>query len=346
MSGTSLDGLDLVLCSFEYKGNDWEFDIIKHVTCEYSKEWKNILSGIKYETPAFEYLKIDQEYGRYIGNRVNEFMKGFQGTIDCIASHGHTIFHQPPKGITSQIGNGNNIASTTGFCTITDFRSMDVAFGGHGAPLVPVGDMLLFPGYKFCLNLGGFANISVKENGSIKAFDICPVNILLNGLVADIDLAYDQNGEMGRKGTVHFDLLKELDNLDFYQRTGPKSLGREWLDEFLLPVIYKYNLSIEDKLRTVYEHIVNQTIKVLGNNKDDDILITGGGAKNKFLIELYYSRIKQNIVLPDQKIIDFKEALIFAFLGVLRLREEVNCLSEVTGAEKNTSGGAIYFPGK
>ena len=342
MSGTSLDGVDIVLADFIKEKDAWRFTIEKAHTYSYTQEWKNILQGIKYNTPAFEFLKIDQEYGIYLGNLLKEFLKECNSIPMFIASHGHTIFHQPYKGITCQIGNGNNIAALTGLPVINDFRSKDVAYSGQGAPLVPVGDMLLFPEYKYCLNFGGFANISIKRENRIKAFDICPVNIILNFLVSDIGLDFDKDGIIGSKGQVNNDLLNSLNKLAYYKITGPKSLGKEWFEEHFIPVLYYFNIPIEDKLRTIYSHIICQIKNVLEDDKEK-ILLSGGGALNSYLILLLKSQIKQEIVLPSYDIINFKEALIFAFLGVLRMNGEINIYSDVTGASSDSCGGAVYF---
>ena len=341
MSGTSVDGADLVLTSF-YRDNKWNFEILKAHTYNYTKEWKNILRGVKYNSPVFEVLKLNNEYGIFLGNLVNDFLKDVKTKPDVIASHGHTIFHQPFKGVTYQIGNGNNIAAITGIPVITDFRSMDVAFGGQGAPLVPMGDLHLFSEYKYCLNLGGFANISIKENDIIRAFDICPVNIILNLLVSDLGLDFDKDGLVGNRGDVNKKLLSQLNRLAYYRETGPKSLGIEWLDEEFIPVLYYSNLSLEDKMRTVYEHIVQQ-IKNSIPDEDEKMLITGGGALNSYLVLLLKQNIKQQIVIPSYEIVSFKEALIFAFLGVLRVLGKNNTYASVTGAKHDNCGGSMYI---
>jgi len=342
MSGTSLDGLDIILVTFSRDKNNWSFDIEKAHTYPYSSEWKNILHNIHYNTPAFELLKINQEYGLSIGNLINDFLKKVKIKPIFIASHGHTVFHQPYRAITSQIGDGNSIAAKTGLPVICDFRSKDVALGGQGAPLVPVGDKYLFPKYKYCMNLGGFANVSIKENDHIKAFDICPVNIILNFLVSDIGLEYDINGQTGSSGEVNYELLEALNKIEFYKKVGPKSLAKEWLEEEFIPVLYYFNISLEDKLRTIYSHIVEQIKNAVGND-NEKLLLTGGGVLNTFLVQLLKSKLKQEIILPSIEIISFKEALIFAFLGLLRWLGENNIFSSVTGSIQDNCGGAIYL---
>ncbi len=342
MSGTSLDGVDIVFAEFVLKDGSWQFEIKHGKTYVYTMEWKNILRNIHYSTPAFEFLKIDQEYGIFLGNLVNEFVKEYDIKPGLVASHGHTIFHQPFKGITSQIGNANNIAAVTGLPVVSDFRSKDVALGGNGAPLVPFGDLHLFPQYKYCLNLGGFANISVKTQGHIIAFDICPVNIIINSIVADIGLEYDDQGILGKRGEVNHEFLNALNKLDYYQEKGPKSLGKEWLEEKFIPTMYSFNISVEDKLRTIYLHIAEQINKIVEND-NEKLLITGGGAYNSYLISLIKTKLKQEVVLPENEIINFKEALIFAFLGTMRMQEKINCFSSVTGATKDSIGGVMVL---
>jgi len=218
---------------------------------------------------------------------------------------------------------------------------MDIALGGQGAPLVPIGDRLLFSEYDFCLNLGGFANISFESENKRIAYDICPVNIILNELASKTGVAFDKDGEIGKSGTIHSELLNTLNNISYYHQKHPKSLGKEWLTSNFSPFLEDFNIPLNDKIRTLYEHISHQITNsiTIGNAK---ILITGGGAHNVFLIDLLKQKTKANIVIPTNEIIDFKEALVFAFLGLRRLRGEINCLASVTGAVKDCSGGIIH----
>ncbi|NNK87204.1 MAG: anhydro-N-acetylmuramic acid kinase, partial [Flavobacteriaceae bacterium] len=262
--------------------------------------------------------------------------------IDAICSHGHTIFHQPEQGITLQIGNLPKIAELFNCRVVCDFRTQDVKLGGQGAPLVPIGDRLLFGDHDICLNLGGFSNVSFERDNKRIAFDICPVNSILNKLARQMNLAYDDRGRIARMGSVHKDMLNDLNGLEFYSIPPPKSLGMEWVEQHLVPIIQKYDCSIEDKLRTFVEHIATQIAAQLNPLNKRDILVTGGGAYNQFLLERIKACNSADIVLPSNDLIDFKEALIFGFLGVLRLRNESNCLSSVTGAQKDHSSGLIY----
>lgn len=340
MSGTSLDGLDIVLCKFIFNNNR-EFEILKSETIEYDSSWKRNLSKA-HALSGLDLLLLHKEYGRFIGQSINQFMDNSTETIDFIASHGHTVFHQPEKQITLQIGDGAEIAATTNITTISDFRSLDVALGGQGAPLVPIGDELLFSEFDFCINLGGFSNISFNENNKRLAYDICPANIVLNFLANKLGLAYDKNGTLGKDGNINKDLLEKLNNLKYYNLTYPKSLGREWLNEVFLPIIEQSKISIYDQIRTVYEHIACQISLSLNTSEKSKTLITGGGAYNNFLIELIKQKTNSNIIIPDKNIIEFKEALIFALLGVLKFTNQINCLSSVTGARKDSSGGTVY----
>jgi len=341
MSGTSLDGIDLCYARFDYN-KKYSFKILKATTYKYSDSWKLKLRTAF--TKDKNYLNnLDIEYGIYIGELVNQFcFDNSIAKIDFIASHGHTIFHKPEEEYTLQIGFGQAIADTTQLKVICDFRIQDVKLGGQGAPLVPIGDKFLFNNYDYCLNLGGFANISFNDDDRRIAFDICPVNIVLNNYANKIDLEFDDKGEMASSGKINKELLDQLNALEFYFRPYPKSLGLEWVIEFVFPLIDSYKLETKDILRTFTEHVAYQISKIIHVNSS--ILITGGGAFNDFLIERIEFYLKQQLSLPPKELIDFKEALIFAFLGLLRFENQVNCLKSVTGAKKDHSSGKIFDP--
>jgi anhydro-N-acetylmuramic acid kinase len=345
MSGTSLDGLDIAQCKFEFRDNRWHYLIERAFTYLYSSLWKEKLSNAE-NLSGLDLMLLNNEFGIFMGHCVNDFRKKDHVNIDFVASHGQTIFHQPQSGLTLQIGNGAHIAATTGLSTICDFRTLDVAMGGQGAPLVPIGDKLLFNEYDYCLNLGGFANISYDDQDNNRiAYDICPVNIIINHFVKERGLSYDPEGSIAHKGNVDEQLLLELNQLEFYKEAGPKSLGKEWITKVVIPVINKYHLSLEDTLRTYYQHIVEQLNEVLKSYlpQKKTVLITGGGAHNVFLINLLKNNLSVELIIPSKEVIDFKEALIFAFLGILRYLEEANCLSSVTGATQDNIGGVIYL---
>ena len=340
MSGTSLDGVDIVYVKFLENNNSYSFSILACETISYSDEWEDKLKTA-FNSKKDELEVLDIKYGEYLGKLVASFMNEHQiEKVDFVASHGHTIFHKPEQGYTLQIGNGASISEISKQKVICDFRSQDVAFGGQGAPLVPIGDELLFSDYEYCLNLGGFANVSFNKNGIREAFDICPVNIVMNHYSKKLGLNYDDKGSIASKGEVNTELLKQLDSLSFYTETGPKSLGYEFIIDEVFPIIDSMDLSVAIVLRTFIEHIIVQiSNKIVGEGK---ILVTGGGVFNEFLINQLEKNISAEVVIPDIKLIDFKEALIFAFLGLLRNNGAVNCLKSVTGSSKDHSSGVIY----
>ena len=341
MSGTSLDGVDICLVSFK-KSDNTKFNIVYNKTFEYEKIWvKKLKQSVLYNKKQLN--KLDIEYGTLLSDYIKEFIKEFSITkIDLISSHGHTIFHKPEKGITLQIGDGKTINKNTKIQVISDFRTQDVLYQGQGAPLVPIGDLNLFSNYKFCLNLGGFSNISIKDSSGIKAFDICPVNTVLNHYSNKLGYGYDKNGDLSKKGRVNIDLLNKLNKMSFYRKIGPKSLGIEFVNSKVLPLIEKFSLKTEDVLITFIEHIsyqINRTISEFSKNK---MLITGGGTYNKTLIDSIKIKVKCELVLPEKKIIDFKEAMIFAYMGLLKSEGKINCLKSVTGAIKDHSSGKVF----
>jgi anhydro-N-acetylmuramic acid kinase len=336
MSGTSLDGLDIAYCLFSYENGKWSYSIEKAETIEYSSHAKEKL--IKAEnTTSQEFAKTDKEFGHYIGKETRKFIDKYNLEVDFISSHGQTIFHQPEINFTSQIGDINSIAAQTRTKTIGDFRRLDIALGGQGAPLVPIGDRLLFGDYPYCLNLGGFSNISFEKNGKRIAYDICPVNIVLNPLAEKEGMTHDKDGILSSQGNVNKPLLEKLNCLDFYKADEIKSLGKEWVLDNVFPLLNSSGLDIKDQMATFVEHATDQ----LASKINGDVLITGGGVFNKYLIERLKKKLNHKISIPDPVIINYKEALIFAFLGVLRERKEINTLCSVTGASKDSCGGLI-----
>jgi len=344
MSGTSLDGLDLAYCSFLFDKHDkWHYKILHTETVTYPE---SLIQRLSFSTKlsGFDLMSLHNQLGNFIGDSINQFIKSNvinKNNINCISSHGHTVFHQPNINLTTQIGNGANISAICKLPVICDFRTSDVALGGQGAPLVPIGDKLLFSEYDYCINLGGIANISFEENNKRVAFDICPVNIILNKLALELGFPYDNNGDIAKSGKINVPLLAELNTLPFYNIKAPKSLGIELIENSVYPIINSYNISTEDKLRTFVEHIAIQISKTI-KSTNKKILLTGGGTLNTFLSERIIKNTNNKIIIPPNQMIDFKEALIFAFLGVLRLRKEPNCLESVTGAKENNVGGCIY----
>ena len=344
MSGTSLDGIDLAWCRFEeHTDGVWNYQVLKADTSPYPAEFRARLANAT-GLSALEYCKLNVDLGEVIATRINEFV-GSDEKPNFIASHGHTVFHQPDEGLTTQIGSGAVIAARTGITTVCDFRTLDVAHHGQGAPLVPIGDELLFGQYDACLNLGGFSNISFRQNDKRVAFDISPCNMALNNLANRIGLPYDKDGEAARSGNFIQSMLEELNNLEYYSRSRPKSLGKEWFESSFLPISDKYAASapIEDCLHTVSTHIAQQIAHSIPTSAQE-MLITGGGALNRFLIEQIGNFWPKNVRIPDKLTINYKEAIIFAFLGILRLEQQANCLRSVTGADVNCCGGCIWHP--
>ena len=339
MSGTSLDGLDICYVRFD---DNQHFEILLAETIDYSSDWRTKLTEA-FQYSAMDLCQLDVEFGYFLGEQVKEFIhKNKIEKVDFVASHGQTIFHQPQKSFTLQIGNGAAIASRCQQKVVCDFRTQDVILGGQGAPLVPIGDELLFSNYDACLNLGGFSNISMNRNGKRIAFDICPINIVLNHYAKQLGFDFDKNGERAEQGHINIALVEELNLLNFYHQPFPKSLGFEWVMNEFLTIVDKYDISIEDKLRSCVEHFVIQIKNTFALYDINNVLITGGGVRNSFFINRLRELSTVEIIIPTDNLIDFKEALIFAFLGYRRVHNEINCLASVTGASKDHSSGIIY----
>lgn len=345
MSGTSLDGLDIACCRFtEERSGQWSFDLLASDTILYASDWLERLNQAP-DLSAIELLKLNQSYGQYLGQQVNGFIKRFSLDVGLIGSHGHTVFHQPEDHFTFQLGSGQAVANATQIATIADFRSADVMLGGQGAPLAPLADDLLFADYHYRLNLGGFANISFRDHNELVAFDICPVNFVLNDAARLFNAPYDKDGQYAKQGKVDEMLLEKLNSLEFYQRKSPKSLGREWVETCWMPLVQSFNLDPYTLLATYTEHIADQISGVLNRNKSSSsVLITGGGARNKFLIQKLQEKTHHKVVIPSRKIVDYKEAVIFALLAYLRLQGQVNIKASVTGAARDSSSGVIFKP--
>lgn len=341
MSGTSLDGVDLALCEFYKEKNVWKFNVIEAETVTYSPEWLVKLLNSRDCTSA-EITKLDYDYGVLLGKICLEFLDKHRQDCDFIASHGHTVFHHPAQNYTLQIGKGSAISAIANKMVVCDFRSKDIALGGQGAPLVPVGDALLFSEFDTCLNLGGFANVSIKENNSIKAWDISPCNVLLNTLALRLGEPYDKNGHWAQKGKLISFLLMKMNDLEYYKQNTPKSLGMEWVEQNIFSIPEWNDSDVYNLLHTVTEHVAEQIALELIRNNSYKILVTGGGTHNHYLIHKIRKLSNKELFIPNNQLIDFKEAIIFAFLGVLRLENEINTLQEVTGASRSSIGACIY----
>ena len=343
MSGTSLDGIDLVYAKF-CLNETWSFEIVHAETVEYPSNWYEALKELV-NTPIEELKAIDTNYTEYIAKVIKNFIIKYQiKNIDAICSHGHTALHQPENKLTFQIGNRPFLAELLKETVVCDFRVQDVELGGQGAPLVPIGDELLFSEFDFCLNLGGFANVSTNFNRNRIAYDICPVNIVLNHYIRKLGLNYDDEGKIASEGMISVKLLNQLNAIEFYKETYPKSLGLEWVNNTVFPLIDTFKLEIQDVLKTFVEHIAIQIASEINKKNTGSVLITGGGVYNIYLMDRIKAHAVQKIIVPKNEVVEFKEAVIFGFLGVQKLRNEVNCLSSVTGAIKDHSSGKIFLP--
>ena len=347
MSGTSLDGVDFAYAKF-YKDEFWHYELLDCATVPYTPYWVERLKDAV-DAPAEDLKLLDADYTRYLGGLIEKYTaKNPIDHLDAVASHGHTILHRPEAGITYQIGNLPALAHYCKERVICDFRVEDVALGGQGAPLVPVGDELLFSNFAACLNIGGFANVSLQKAGKRIAYDICPTNIVLNHFARKLHKEYDKDGAIAAAGRVDENVLDRLNALAFYKQDYPKSLGLEWVKTEVFPILNDSGLSVEAVIATYTEHMAIQIAEVLKSVKlqqhTNGILITGGGAYNTHLINRLKQRTQIALEVPDPKIIEFKEALIFAFMGALRLRNAKNVLKSVTGASRDHCAGIVYSP--
>ncbi len=352
MSGSSLDGLDIAFIEFNESGGKWSYEIL-HAECfSYSDEWVHKLANA-ITLPAYDYQLLHAAYGKYIGERVNEFIQKYalEHRVQLISSHGHTTFHSPQLGMTAQLGEGAAIAAATQINVVSDLRSLDVAFGGEGAPIVPIGEKLLLGEYNFYLNLGGIANVSyMTENGYV-AYDICPANRVLNMIIEHEGKKYDEGGRMAASGVLDSTLLAQLNGFPYYEKPYPKSLANAFGTDEVYPLVARAQISTADALRTFVEHIAMQVVHSLRKDVNvpagpGKLLVTGGGALNHFLMQRLsqlLSTINIEVVLPGELLINFKEALVMGLIGVLRWREEYNVLSTVTGAKRSSIGGAVWI---
>ncbi|HLP49742.1 MAG TPA: anhydro-N-acetylmuramic acid kinase [Chitinophagales bacterium] len=353
MSGSSLDGLDIAYCRFGHANGRWEFEILHTDVAEYHNTWIPKFKTLP-TSDAKTLWETHAALGHYFGERVSDFINKYslQGKVDLVASHGHTIFHFPGKRFTTQIGDGAAIAARAGVPVVCDFRTSDIANGGQGTPIVPIGDKLLFNDYKFCLNIGGIANISCKTETGIVAFDICAANQVLNHFAQTLGKEYDAGGEIAQKGILNIELLDRLNALEFYKHSYPKSLDNSFSRDMVLPIMEEFSISAEDKMHTYVQHIAIQiaahangiaTRENISMTASYKMLVTGGGAFNTYLIERMRA-LGIDVEVPNEELVKFKEAVVIALMGVLRMRNEVNVLSSVTGATRDTVGGAVYLP--
>lgn len=362
MSGSSLDGLDIAFAEFSETAGKWEYKIHCAACITYDEEWNEKLKNAIH-LPAFDYQLVHTDYGRFLGEKVNDFIEqsGLHHKVNLVASHGHTTFHFPEKKMTHQLGDGASIAAITQLPVVSDLRSMDVAFGGQGAPIVPMGEKLLFPDHHYFLNIGGIANVSIdskptnnsdsySDQNEIIAFDICAANRVLNMLAAERNLDYDEDGKLAASGKINEDLLQKLNALEYFSLPYPKSLANSFGTDIIYPLIKEFNLSTEDSLCTYVEHISlqikNALIPSFTNTQLQKMMVTGGGAFNKYLIKRIQAHLQEinfEVVIPEDEVVLYKEALIMALLGTLRWREQYTVLASVTGALRNSIGGALWL---
>ncbi len=349
MSGTSLDGLDMAYCELTHADGGWHFTIPVAETRSYDAMWRHTLSRIT-EASGEALMLADQQLGTWMGQAAREFIEKHQLDPQLVAAHGHTVFHQPDRGLTYQMGNGFALQAACERPVVMNFRNYDVATGGQGAPLVPMGDRLLFGNYDACLNLGGIANVSAELRGQRVAYDIGVANMVSNYFVQQTGPDYDDNGQLAASGQADQSLITQLNGLDYYAAPFPKSLGYEWVRDHLIAPLEASSLTMPDKLATVTQHATQQiaySIQRLLEEREQAtarVLVTGGGAFNGYFMQCLRQHSGEAVayVIPDAQLVSFKEALVFALLGVLRVRGEVNCLSSVTGAAHDHSAGVVY----
>ncbi|MBX2961705.1 MAG: anhydro-N-acetylmuramic acid kinase [Cyclobacteriaceae bacterium] len=344
MSGTSLDGVDVAICILELKNDRWSYKIEKAITVPYSASWKKKLRQA-HSTSAEELLQMHHDYGNFLGKLCRKFLQLYDlRKVDFIASHGHTVFHQPKRGFTFQLGNGYSLHVAAGIPVVCDFRSMDVALGGQGAPLVPAGERFLFADYDVCLNLGGIANLSQQLKNKRQAYDICFVNMGLNYLAEKAGKSFDRNGAMAAKGSLNTNMMRKLSTIYAKIKHERPSLGREFFEKHIMPVLDVESIELYDRMSTFTESAAAQIADSIQHNKKRmSVLCTGGGAFNTYLIYRLMEHLgnKADLIVPDSDIVKFKEALIFAFLGVKCVRGEINCLTSVTGSARDSCGGVL-----
>lgn len=346
MSGSSLDGLDIACCDFTRADGKWQFSIPYALCKLYSPEWVKRLRGA-HQVGGKDLWQLHVDFGRYCGEAVRDFITEYKiSDVNLVGSHGHTVFHFPQDGFTTQIGDGAALAVAAGVPVACDFRSTDVAKGGQGAPLVPIGDKLLFGDYKFLLNLGGIANVTMQSDKTV-AFDICSANQVLNFYAYQKGQIFDEDGAFAAQGKLDQSLFDALNALDYYKQSHPKSLDNGYSRDIIIPLIEKTYLSVEDKLHTFCEHIayqIAQSIQTMPHSVSDKLMASGGGVFNGHLMQRIQHYAPVQVIRPDNAIINNKEALVFAFIGLLRWLGEENVLASVTGATGNSVAGALYLP--
>jgi anhydro-N-acetylmuramic acid kinase len=347
MSGSSLDGVDIAYVEFEENGGKWSYTILETDCQPYENSWQEKLAAAT-GLAGRDYQLLHTEYGHYLADRLVDFIssRNLHFKVSLISCHGHTTFHMPDQRMTAQLGDGAAIAVKTQLPVVSDLRAMDIALGGQGAPIIPIGEKLLWEGYHFFLNLGGIANISLHENDKRIAFDVCPANRVLNMLASLNGKAFDEGGRMAATGKINSKLMDDLNALPYYKKSHPKSLANDFGTDIVFPLINKSGLTPEDALRTYSEHIALQVSRAFNMNSTGKMLVTGGGALNSFLVSRIAELVAERGIeteVPDNLLVNYKEAVVMALIGVLRWRQENNVLSSVTGAARDSIGGALWM---
>ncbi len=356
MSGSSLDGLDIAYCTFEVDASKKEnpivnWNMLEAATLPFSEKWQVRLGHLPAQS-ALIFAKSNTYFGYYMGELVNTFLKESSIQPDFIASHGHTIFHYPNERCTVQIGDGAALAATTGLPVVCDFRTTDIALDGEGTPLAPIADKYLFGGYDFYLNIGGIANISCSVGERMIAFDVGAANQVFNRLANLAGQDFDKDGKLAAEGNLLTGLYYKINQLPYFEQDYPKSLDNQWLQHHIVKTYLEEEGSVSDKLRTACEQLafqVHQSVKKICyeeklRKERYTMFLSGGGVFNNYLIACLKNYCPQiDFVIPEKKIIQFKEAALIALLGVLRMEGLPNCLASVTGAKRDSVGGAVYF---
>lgn len=351
MSGSSLDGLDIAYAHIQLDPEP-AFRIVAADTFAYTDAELQVLRTVS-RTGTHADDQTDQWFGAVSAAYISAFLRqlGYP-PVDLVASHGHTTLHKPSLGISQQIGDPQVMANALRLPVIARFRQADVDAGGQGAPLVPLCDQLFFSEYDACLNIGGIANISFETPQGRVGFDICGANQILNFFAEQAGWPYDAEGEMAAAGEMDPALFDQLNAVPFLAAPYPKSLDNHFVHRAFIEPLQRAPLMLNDKLATAAHHIAYQIARVIEQQPgrralaDYRLLVTGGGAFNRHLIRLIRDHARIQVQLPDTIIIQYKEALAMALMGVLRFQNRSNFLPSVTGASAAVSGGVIATPEK
>lgn len=372
MTGTSLDGMDFALCSFQEIDGVPELSIIATHFFEYSELLKNkIRETIYNKLNLSEFSQLNYYLAHLFSDKYRQFINRYsidENEISCISIHGQTVWHNPQptpfldKQISStlQATNLSALAKLTGKTVIGDFRSGDIALGGEGAPLVCKFDYDFFRDSnenRILLNIGGISNLTYLPKDcdidEILAFDCGPGNVLIDEIAsAYFRVPYDKSGAIARSGNIDNHLMDILLKDDFIMKKPPKSTGREKYNmAFIKSALnsIQYEISRADILRTFTEFTaiaIAQNI-IQSTTQNATIIVSGGGRENTFLIELLSNKLPNARFrkIEDYGISsDFKEAIAFAYLGYLNIHHKSGNVPSATGASQPTIIGTISLP--